>query len=289
MKDFEDIPFEDYLQIDAMSKTAIWQAETSLLAYKHVRDNGIKETEPMRRGTAGHAALLEPERFGEVYMVQPDFTEGLTTKDGKPTTSKNSSEYRKRVADWQIEHPTALPISHDFKADLDGMRERINGHGLASELVDRLLVREGSLQWECPTTGNPCKCRYDAVSTVGDDVIGWDYKVVGEHLRPSKWAQKAIGYGYHVGDAHYRDGFNRVTGEVLDAFLFVVQESKPPYDIAVYEFDRETVVLGIRTRLRLMRAIADADRQNVYPGLPEDIQVIEAPEWAFSREDAAID
>jgi exodeoxyribonuclease VIII len=288
MNDFVQIPFDEYLAINAMSKTAMWAANRSLRYYKHVRENGIEETDAMRRGTAGHAALLEPEKFASTYAVMPDFTEGLTTKDGKPTTSKNSSEYRKRVANWTIENPGVIPIEHDFMADLRGMRSMLDLHGFVSELVGRLVVREGSLAWTCPRTSAPCKCRFDGVSEIDGAVVGWDYKVVTEAATPEAWVKKSIGFGYHVGAAHYMDGFARATGEVLDRFVFVVQESNPPYDIVVYEYDRPTIMLGIQTRLRLIRAIMAAEEAGEFPGYPEDVRIVSAPEWAFSDEERKV-
>lgn len=289
MNDFVDIPFEDYLAIDAMSKTTMWAANRSLKYYKHIRQNGIEETDAMRRGTAGHAALLEPEKFEKDYLVQPDFTEGLLTKDGKPTTSKNSAEYKARVAEWTLANPTALPISHDFKKDLDGMRAEISLHGFVSELVGNTVVREGSLMWTCPRTEAGCKCRFDGVSEIDGTVIGWDYKVVGDAATPESWVNKSIGFGYHVGAAHYMDGFVRATGETLDRFVFVVQESKAPYDIVVYEYDRPTLILGITTRLRLIREIQKAEAARNFPGYPEDVQIVTAPDWAFAAEERKTD
>lgn len=289
--DFLDIDFGDYLKIDALSKTSITAARRSLAHYHAMRTDGIPETEAMAKGTAAHAALLEPERFSTDYVVIPEsLADGIV--DAKGNAYKNvkaTAEYKRRLADFTAKHPTAIFVDEQSRADFAGMRDAINGHGMASELVGRLIVREGSLLWSCPTTGAACKARFDGVSEMDGQVVGWDYKVSSRPIDVRAWTRQALALGYHIGAAHYCDGFSRVTGERLDRFIFLVQESTRPYGIRIFEFDRATFLLGVRQRLDLIRAIQSAEKDGWWPGYSENVELISAPDWAFEEDLEATD
>ena len=289
--DFLAIDFGDYLKIDALSKTSITAARRSLAHYRAMRTDGIPETEAMAKGTAAHAALLEPERFEADYVVIPEsLADGIFDAKGNPYKAvKATAEYKRRLADFTAKHPTAIFVDEQCRADFAGMRGAINGHGMASELVGRLIVREGSLLWSCPTTGAACKARFDGVSEMDGQVVGWDYKVSSRPIDVRAWTRQALALGYHIGAAHYCDGFSRVNGERLDRFIFLVQESTRPYGIRIFEFDRATFLLGVRQRLDLIRAIQSAEKDGWWPGYSENVELISAPDWAFEEDLEATD
>ena len=53
-----------------------------------------QEADHFRFGRAAHLFILEPEKFRQVYVVEPEFT--AFTKQGKPTKSANAEGVSRR-------------------------------------------------------------------------------------------------------------------------------------------------------------------------------------------------
>jgi PDDEXK-like domain of unknown function (DUF3799)/LAGLIDADG-like domain len=100
---------------------------------------------------------------------------------------------------------------------------------------------------------------------------------------PDEFAKAAGRYLYHMQDAHYREAVTHVLGDADPLFLFVVQEKAPPYEVAVYELDGESLWAGAERNQRARRIYARCVAAGEWPGYQpgeEKITTISVPRWA---------
>jgi len=76
-----DMPFSDYLALDAMSAHGLMQIERSPAHYRHAIDTPHAPTPAQALGTAAHMAILEPDHYEAHAHVAPNVDR--RTKAGK--------------------------------------------------------------------------------------------------------------------------------------------------------------------------------------------------------------
>lgn len=101
---------------------------------------------------------------------------------------------------------------------------------------------------------------------------------------PRGFNRHVVEYGYFVQEAFYRDAHLFETGEELDAFKFIVAETKGPYQVAVYELD----VIYRDIGRKLARAARDIYQRCIdtgeWPGIEGEL--LAPPNWLiYEHED----
>ena len=108
-----------------------------------------------------------------------------------------------------------------------------------------------------------------------------DYKTAGQSVDAERWSRHAWTYGYHTQAAHYlRLAVRLGLCDPDAAWLWVAQETTPPYLVAVHQASTELLDAGSTL---LDRAITLWDRcltLDDWPGLPTTITPIGLPRWA---------
>ena len=89
-------------------------------------------------------------------------------------------------------------------------------------------------------TGILCRCRPDFWRE--DDIIV-DVKTT-EDASPEEFSRSLAKWRYHVQAPFYMDGIELATGRRPKGFVFLVVEKKPPYAVAAYTLDPESIELG---------------------------------------------
>lgn len=230
------------------------------LAYKsirHFRDNlGPKQTDAMKLGTALHYAALEPKKFKELYVVEPEEIEApIREKKGSKTVeskkwalqplNKKIPRHRELLAKWREEQENkgALILTQDDFTNLTGMlnslneemkREPINGTRVLSELVNK-----GSQFEVCAISeykGLPIKGRADVITEINGKRIGVDLKKTVS-ASPEDFSRKVFNLHYDLQCAFYSELF------ALDEYYWVAVEEKPVGDsklhpIGIYNADQ---------------------------------------------------
>lgn len=245
---YHGIPFVDYTRIDAISRSGLSKIKQSLAHFRYV--GAGEETPSLAFGTLCHHGRLEPEVLSQRYVVIPEtLTQNLVTGDGKPTTSKNSSMYKERLARFLEAHPGKQEVSQEWMDNLGGVLRSIKDHPKASWLFDSGMP-EVTLVWVDPITGVRCKARVDWVYQPGQLVTNWDMlsarkkksarSIPHEHFRKRiltdlKTTQDCVDFyldkwDYHLQAAMYQEGWFVLTGEMIP-FWFVAAESKAPHAV----------------------------------------------------------
>lgn len=227
----------------------------------------IEEPTPaLRLGTAIHAAVLEPMRFKQEYVVAPRVDR--RTKEGKETWAAFEAE---------CAAAGATPISADDFKTCMSISERLNRHPAASVLF-RSGSPELSMWWEDADTGVLCKCRPDWLI---DGVAVIDVKST-QDASAAGFARSVANYEYHMQAAWYLDGVRACLGnDAPQAFIFAAFEKDAPHAVAFYNADAEMIEIGRREYRRRLAIYAACKRSDVWPGYPPEITTLALPAWVL--------
>lgn len=142
---------------------------------------------------------------------------------------------------------------------------------------------EQSLFWQDPETGVWCRARLDWLPDSGyrNRLILGDYKTTSKSADPASIARSVANFGYHQQDAFYCDGIRALGIDEDPAFLFVFQETTPPYLITVAELDSAALRAGRERNRRAIEIYRDCKEAGKWPGYPDEIQLISLPPWAL--------
>lgn len=248
-----------------VSKSALDVVHANLSKYDAWISGSLKEeqSEALDFGGLFHCALLEPDRFGATYIVEPDFGD-CRKKENKAARDA-----------WRDENEGRTPIAAHHDEAIRGMVKAIHAHPIAGRAV-RDGVSELTLRWKDADTGLECKSRADYYVKSRRMVV--DVKTAVDASERA-FTKSVANYRYHVQDALYRAGF-AACGEPIQHFMFVVVEKAPPFDIATYVLDMDAIQAGHNAASRDMAKLATALQNNEWPGYPVGIVKLELPPWA---------
>jgi hypothetical protein len=135
------------------------------------------------------------------------------------------------------------------------------------------------------------RCRFDFLPPHDPRVMPVivDYKTCADASKRA-FPKSVDNFGYHVQAAQYCDGWRAIYG-TDPAFVFVAQETKPPYLVATYQLDAEALAIGRDAMNRAMeiwrdcRAAEAEEALYAWPGYSHEIETIALPRWSSHRED----
>ena len=263
--------------------------------YKAWIDGKLKsETSPaLAFGTAFHCAALEPERFRETYVVQPDFGY-LLKHDASGTTKEQGAANKARKAEWEAVNAGKRMLDPEDGAHIEGM--------LASLLTDRVvgpyfrplhqtprlamrLRVEVTIVWTDPATGLVCRVRPDLMIEQGQDTGVLDIKTTGDASHAG-FNRSRANYGYHRGEAFYREGCAAVGKPLalrfdagIDGYGFVAIEKEPPYLVKLHGCSPDALDLGRRLCTEAKSTLARCLELDDWPGLPGEPSILTLYPW----------
>ena len=123
-----------------------------------------------------------------------------------------------------------------------------------------------------------CRCRPDWI--VNQCCL--DYKTTGQSADPQKWNRIAIDNGADIQDAFYRRGIKEVDGGE-PFFIFMIQETEPPYLCAFAEVDMMARDMGEQKVAAGIRWWKERLSSGYWPGYGNDTYTLEAPPWALAQ------
>ena len=136
-------------QLDLFSKTP-----------RHYKECIREETDAMRKGTAFHALLLEPDTFDAQIAIAPDV----------PKRSNADKELHRQ---FELDNAGKTVISSKQYGEILGMVESARKNSFIDAILRHPGKAETSFWWNDPDTGILCKCRPDYLT---DDLIIVDAK-----------------------------------------------------------------------------------------------------------------
>lgn len=261
------IPARDYLALQAIGSTSLSWLAVSPLHFKYMSEQPHEETPALSLGTALHMAVLEPERFAQTYVLEPD---PISVAPGmaKPRATK---AYKDAVAN--LEATGRQVLRAETFDHVRGMAASIEHHAHAAKILARLPERELTLVWE--RNGRLCRGRADAL---GDGAVA-DLKTTRSLKDFSPWT--VTKYAYHVQAGHYGDGV-QILGRAVKHRFFIVVESSAPYDVGVFALDDPAYACGQSECERLFKLLDECERTKRWPGMFPDVQTATVTDAAIS-------
>jgi len=269
MNQIVNIPFGDYLQIDAVNHSRLKRLAESPWHYQHPPKQK-KPSADLIFGTWFHTLLLEPALFPARYVPAP-------------ALNKNSDKWKNLVAELAAKGQE--PIDPDNWQRLHAMREAVMNDPFVGPLFGNGLS-EQTLLFTDPETQLPGKARIDWLPDAYPNVLV-DLKTTRSG-NPRSLSRSCWDYGYHTQAAFYSMAWREVTNEAPEAFLFVFIE-KPddpddtPLPPQLYELDppyREAGEKQVRDWLNVLKQCMDEHGANPWPHYTKGLSTLAAPTWA---------
>lgn len=246
---------------DIVSSSQLKELSKSPAHYKAALDASSKRTAALEFGDAAHTFILQPREFERRFITMP-----LSIKV-------------KRGKDWDafsLAHSDKSIISAEDFETIVSMDKALTAHKTAKALLNLDTgIPEMSCFFKDPSTGLSCRIRPDFLP--GGNIIV-DYKTT-ENATPSEFQRSCAKYGYDIQAGFYCLGMELLTG-VAHKFVFIAQEKKPPYEVAVYEASPDFIDTGRTKAIRLLQLLAECRATGIYPGYPDEIQTLDMPAWA---------
>ena len=299
----EDVPFGEYLNIDAASSHALWDLlKKSPL---HVKEGPKKKSDSMNLGTVFHTLLLEPDKAEQVAIKPADAGKGsnnskrqlldwLTKTTGQESSAGSDLAEGKMlsarineleiVLDEMINEESIIVCSNDQWETANRMRDSALKRTIGQAVFDSGIAETTLLAFD-PNTNVFCKGRIDWVPSGHEVLI--DVKTATS-ASFDDFAKDCGRYGYHNQAAFYQWLYFLVTGKSNLPFLHFVIENQPPYDCAYYELDKPALQAGSNHFSRALKIWKSCEQMNYWPGTGYSfsqeeyvIQSLSLPKWAI--------
>lgn len=222
------------------------------------------ETPALIFGRLAHCAVFEPDELDARFAVAPDINR--RTNAGKEAWA----EFKAAAAGKTI-------ISMADKDKARRINDAVRAHPAAAALLSA-GVAEQAIYARHEETGSPVKCKPD-----------WDHGGLltdlktTEDARPEAFGRSAWKWRYDVQAAFYLDTYMYGTETRPDGFVFIAVEKEPPYGVAVYYAERETIALGRERYMPDLEKYELCRRTGEWPGYSNKIETLSLPGYAFSQ------
>lgn len=132
------------------------------------------------------------------------------------------------------------------------------------------------------TSGLMLRGRVDWLPEPADRMIVADYKTAVS-ADPKAFDKPAADYGYHMQAAWYSDLIAELGLASEVAFLFVVQEKEPPYEVSVIQLDEIDLAIGRWQNRMAIEIYQECTESGVWPGYGDDVHLVSLPGWFRNR------
>lgn len=236
--------------------------------FRHEQLYGRIATRSMENGTLAHNLLLGA---GPVIVT-------VDAPDWKTKAARDKAAVAR--LDGQV------PILAHVYAEIEAMVAALkNTPGVAALLDHGWGTPESSIFWRDQPTSVMRRARLDwcPEPIPGRRSLLVDYKT-SHTADPDEFPNTARKYGYHCQGAWYRDGAiaEGLAGEDCK-FLFIVQETKPPYVASVIELDALAMRIGAMLNRRAIDLYLQCVIDDRWPGYTDDVALVSFPRW-YERE-----
>lgn len=249
---------------------------------KHDMDSADDDSASLAIGHASHTAVLEPDLFDRLYAVYPKAE--YVKLFGHP----NSNKYKAARDEWLAEHEDRIIITDEQHEHARRIAEAVAGHPLASRLLmHNRGVNELTVIGEVDVNGQPMrtKARLDRVTEHEKFPALVDLKTIatrGGILDGRNVSFAITNYKYHQQAAWYLDrlGDHKPADRL---FIFVFVENTPPYDVACYMLEPESIEQGRRDNERSLKQYATGMRDGRWPGFSQQLQSVNIRDYAIQE------
>ena len=254
-----DVPEDEYRQYPAASNSTLFLLEKSPGNVPWSKKAPqIQTDDSTDLGSLVHLLALQPHLFHQTYIVAPVCDK--RTKDGKAAAA---------AFEWEVKQNGLIPIEESMKRKADNMVASMLAHPEFSRILTAAdLKTEVSMLWKDEETGVLCKCRYDTLVPIDDQIIAMDLKTTGQ-IDDIKYSIRD--YGYAQQQVHYTEGAKANGASFVHWFFGFVSSSVQlkRYPVRFIKLRGETVEDAEFTQRRRLRDFAYALKNNDWFGVEE--------------------
>jgi exodeoxyribonuclease VIII len=259
---YKNVPETKYHSWDAISKSGLSRFFQNPYKYKYCPQ---KETQKMNIGSAIDTILFDGEEiFFEKYAIKPDGFKGT----------------RKEDKIWKKENEHLPQISKEEAENCIKAANSVQNNNLAQEYLSGSQYQL-SLVWEDEGTGVLCKARPD-IKPEGPVIA--DLKTTGD-VSYHQFQRIFNNLKYHWQAAFYSYGWEVLTGEEIEKFVFICVEPEIPWPVEVYSvsMDSDTIDLAQKQIGKTMLEYIECEERNHWPlssGVEREIYL---PGYAYTQ------
>lgn len=255
----------DYHAEKALSASQIkFMAKSPWHYKKYVIDGLPYKSNVMNFGTLAHKIVHEGIVDG--YVGMPVFK---PIKDGKLSITKKS-----QVERFEKEHAGKTIVTAASWEKIEGMKEAFDNDPLVQQYISEDDVIEQPYKFYDPLHDIACRFMPDRFNKKKGFVV--DYKTTYD-ASPDRFKWSVKSYGYDISAAHYMMGLHRLFPDTFTEFIFIAQESTPPYTCGVYRLSDNDIAIGFQTRNELIKRIKECELEGVWPGYTNQVQELTVP------------
>lgn len=266
---FEDMPFEEYCKVDAVNYSSLKHMKRSPLTYRYFKDNPISATAAMILGGHTHRMLLEPNKVGD-FAIWGEMA-GQNVRRGKVWEDFQAEAFATgRQVITKDELGSMVNISAAVRKSAIAMRYLDGGHA------------EVTAVWKDPKFNRACKGRFDKLIMIGGRMHIVDLKTCRDS-QPFRFGNEAYRMGYHIQLAMYQEGYRILMGEA-PVMVEIAVETKPPYEITVFNVNDDVLWKGMDDYTRLMKMLSESERTGNWPPAEESMTDLTLPSYAYGSD-----
>jgi hypothetical protein len=249
--------FDAYKRINAINASAIKKGAQSMLKMRIAMEGkDSADTPSMRFGRICHAAMLEPLRFAQTLQVF--------------SGSKRSKEYAALMASCT---DADCVLTADELQKVSAMQEIFRANKDAQDLM-KDIAPEFVLQWESDTYGK-AKARADGIKR--NCIL--EYKTTKDASERAFFNQCSK-LGYDIGAGWYMHGAKQCGVVSSPDYVFIVQETSEPYEIAVYDAPKQMIEIGYAKAEEIAKRYRQCEQTGIWTGIqPEGRRELILPDW----------
>jgi hypothetical protein len=266
-KIFYGLDFDKYLEIQAVSKSALVEMTRSPAHYLYRRTHPITPTDRMVFGSAVDSWLTEGEpAYRNKYITRPPGLD-LRTREGKA--------WKKEAEGLEVV-PTTL---NGQVCSVDGCVNAVLEHPVTAGLLEPCVKQASMVYYDRDMSDLDLKIRPDYWCD-GEPCYLVDLKTSAK-TDPDGFSRQAMALRYHWQAALYLDVASAVTGRQYKDFYFVVADPVEPHPVEVYRLGEAEIELGRDEYRSALRALAWCVAEGDWPSTTGGIRDLSFPTWAW--------
>ncbi len=263
----------DYHALPSVGSSKLKTILRSPAHYHAAYLSGAPRKEPtasMVLGSLTHTLFLEPEQYGNEYIIAPKWD--ARTSEGKAIRAAFVDAAEGKTV-----------IDNDQMATAQAMANALCGHQIHEAMTGGHA--EASIFWTDDQTGLACRIRPDyhiAPCDMWPTGLIIDVKSTDD-ARAEAFARTCVNFGYDLSAAMYCDGFQQHYGTTElepPLFLLLVVERDEPHAVICYECSPEMLDKGHMKYRTAMNLLAESTASGNWPGYDDGIQLLNLPKWA---------
>lgn len=255
---------DDYHSGPGISSTDIKNLQKSAAHYKAAIENR-KSTPAMEFGRALHCLFLEPDKYRDQYITEPDFGD------------KRSKAVRDKVEAWKEANTGKICIDIQTRLKLHEMHEAYKRTPRYSQIHEGAICELSAYAMDQDAAVLK-KARADLIQ--GPTIF--DLKTT-EDARPQSFTKTIMRYGYHISAAYYLDTFNEA-GREVDSFVWIALEKDPPYGVRMYVASENMIKIGRKKYKEALKVYRESEKSGIWTAYECDFEPIEFSDYVLRDE-----